>query len=152
MNPEIVVRPAQDADLEALLPLFLAYRVFYRVEPLPAAARAFLERNLADPAVLLLVAERGEEVVGFCQVYIGRCSLELGPLWTVYDLFVPPQGRRGGVARALLQEVDRRAREAGAARLELATAHDNTAAQALYGSLGWEPERAFQVYVRTPGA
>lgn len=149
---EIGIRRAEDIDLEPLLELFLRYRAFYQVEARKEASSIFLANNLRDPGVLLLLAEQDGVLLGFAQVYRGRCSLELAPLWTLYDLFVAPSARRKGVAQALMSRVDQLASSEGVARLELATAHDNTSAQALYRAQGWTPEKTFQIFVRTPGS
>ena len=42
MNDRIRVRAADIGDLEVLVPLFEAYRAFYRREPAENAAREFL--------------------------------------------------------------------------------------------------------------
>lgn len=152
MTPSTSIRIAQAEDLEPLLGLFLAYRGFYQVEDRPEASKAFLASNIQDPGVLILLAELDDAIVGFAQVYRGRCSLELAPLWTLYDLYVEPTARRSGAAQALLIEVERLSLAEGVARLELSTAHDNLAAQSLYQRLGWNRESNFQVFIRTPGS
>ena len=65
------------------------------------------------------------------------------------DLFVLPSARRQGIARALLLQAAELGRSMGAVRLSLATAHDNTPAQALYESLGWQRDERFQHYALT---
>lgn len=56
--------------------------------------------------------------------------------WYVDSLAVARTHRRGGVARALLREAERRAREAGCDSLSLDTAEANRPARALYESWG----------------
>ena len=69
----------------------------------------------------------------------------------LYDLYVPPQSRRRGVARALLEAAADRARRDGKLRMTLSTARTNDNAQALYESLGWERDNEFYVYNLNPG-
>ena len=64
----------------------------------------------------------------------------------LYDLFVDPDARRGGVGRALMQAAQAFGRVAGAARLDLTTARSNTRAQALYESEGWRRDDVFLTY------
>jgi ribosomal protein S18 acetylase RimI-like enzyme len=52
-------------------------------------------------------------------------------------LAVDPAARRQGVARALLEDASRRAREAGLSGLALDTGLDNTGARALYEGAGF---------------
>ncbi len=64
---------------------------------------------------------------------------------TVWGLFVAPQWRRQGIARALLQAVIARARELGdMVQIHLYVNAENPSAHALYASLG------FVVYGREP--
>ncbi|MBT9598956.1 MAG: GNAT family N-acetyltransferase, partial [Vitreoscilla sp.] len=86
------------------------------------------------------------EPAGFCQLYPSFCSVEAAPVMVLYDLFVAPAARGQGLAGALMQAAEAHAREAGCARLDLSTAHDNLAAQALYESRGWLRDEVFRVY------
>ena len=61
----------------------------------------------------------------------------------LYDLYVLADARRQGVARALMNAASHWAREQGAARLDLETARDNAAGQALYRDLGYTLDEIF---------
>ena len=61
----------------------------------------------------------------------------------LYDLYVLESARRQGVAKALMNAASQWAEDQGAARLDLETARDNTAGQALYGSLGYTLDEVF---------
>jgi ribosomal protein S18 acetylase RimI-like enzyme len=50
---------------------------------------------------------------GFITTTVMPASLMLGTAWSIRDLYVAPQCRRSGVARALLQHVVDHARAAG---------------------------------------
>ncbi len=126
------------ADLDVLAPLFDAYRVFYGKPSDPAMARAFLHERLADnESVLFLARDAGGRALGFTQLYPCFSSVSARRLWILNDLFVSPDARRRGVAKALLQRAREHGNETGVVRLTLQTAHDNVQAQALYESLGW---------------
>ena len=62
------------------------------------------------------------------------------------DLYVAPEARGGGVARALMLRARQLAEETDAVGLELATAHTNLPAQRLYESLGWRRDEKFPRY------
>ena len=61
----------------------------------------------------------------------------------LYDLYVSKPARRQGIARALMNAARDWAKTQGAARLDLETARDNIAGQALYRSLGYELDEVF---------
>jgi len=75
-------------------------------------------------------------------------SVAMRPIWLLEDLYVAPAGRRKGVATALMRHAENFARESGAERLTLATAHDNRRAQSLYMHLGYLKEEHFWYYHR----
>ncbi len=129
-----------------IVPLFEGYRQFYGQPSELDRVRAFLKERLAQGDSVLLIAEADGLALGFTQLYPSFSSVSMAPIFILNDLFVVPEARRSGVARGLLEAAAGRAREAGAIRLSLATAHTNTAAQALYTSAGWERDAVFSVY------
>jgi GNAT superfamily N-acetyltransferase len=86
------------------------------------------------------------KALGFTQLYPSFSSIAMRPIWVLNDLFVVESARKMGVARSLLKEAERFARETNAARLILATANDNHAVQALYEKLGWAKDDEFLHY------
>lgn len=144
---KLTVRQAELADLPALAALFDLYRQFYECAPDRALAHDFIEKRLSAGDSVLLLAQTGEgESIGFCQLYPSFCSLLGAPVYILYDLFVTPQARRSGAARALLTAARARAAADGKARMDLTTAKTNHAAQALYESLGWVRDEVFYAY------
>ncbi len=137
---------AGTSHLDLLAPLFDAYRQFYAQPADPEGARAFLADLMREGASVVFLARDGERGLGFTQLYPLFSSVAMRRVWILNDLFVAPEGRRQGVARALMERARRHAAETGAARLELATASDNGAAQALYEALGYERETGFLHY------
>ncbi len=115
-----------------MVPLFDAYRQFYRQKPDPELARAFLSdrfRNRESVVFLALGAEG--DALGFTQLYPSFSSGAARRIFILNDLFVTQEARRRGVARALLQAAADFARAEGAVRLTLSTALDNSMAQSL---------------------
>lgn len=137
-TPEIV--RAELSDLETLVPLFDAHRVFYAQPSDIEAAREFLAARLSAGESVVFLAFLEGEPVGFTQLYGSFSSVSLGQLWLLNDLFVVPAARKRGVAGALLERAHEHARQTGAKGLTLQTATDNHSAQALYKAHGWEQD------------
>jgi GNAT superfamily N-acetyltransferase len=151
--PALTVRRAdlrQPADLDAVVPLFDAYRRFYGREADLPGARAFLSDRAEHGESVVLVAHgaphRASDLVGFTQLYPVFSSTAMARTFILNDLYVAEPARRIGAGRALLLAASAFAREAGALRLSLSTAVDNLAGQALYESTGWKRDSAFFSY------
>ncbi len=137
---------AGPAQLETLVPLFDAYRVFYGQPSASERARSFLSERLTQNDTVVFLAERESKAVGFTQLFPSFSSVSLRRLWILNDLFVVPDARRDGVARALLERARAHAVETGAKGLMLSTAANNKSAQRLYEGLGWARDEAFYNY------
>jgi GNAT superfamily N-acetyltransferase len=141
------VRQAGPDDLDGLVPLFLGYLAFYEQPADRVAAGAYLAGHLASgSSTVLLAGPPDGPPVGFAQLYPTWDSLALRNRWILYDLFVAPDARRQGVGRGLLEACIALARSTGASALSLDTARDNLPAQALYTSLGFQPDEVFVAY------
>jgi ribosomal protein S18 acetylase RimI-like enzyme len=146
-NKAVFTRLATLADLASIAPLFNAYRQFYeRADDLAVATAFIQERLVKAESVIILALDDAQTVVGFCQLYPTFCSVEVAPIYTLYDLFVLPQARRTGAAKALLQAAHAYAAQTGRVRMDLTTARTNLAAQALYESEGWVRDDVFLTY------
>lgn len=143
----ITIRTATLSDLDAVAPLFDAYRQFYEQPADPALAREFIHARMAncESEILLALDARGE-AIGFCQLYPTFCSVEAKPIFSLYDLFVVPSARRAGTGQALLRAAEALAQELGKARMDLTTAKTNRTAQSVYESLGWMRDKVFYAY------
>jgi len=135
-------------DLDALVPLFRGYLRFYRRPDDEAKARGFLAERIGKEESVVFIARHvvGGEAVGFVQLYPAFASTLLARSWILNDLFVAEDARGWGVSRLLMEAAQQLAVETGAGELFLQTARDNTVAQSLYESLGWERDDAFLVY------
>ena len=138
-------------EVELVAPLFDAYRQFYGKAPDLEGATDFLTERLGnnESVIFLALMEENDQQtpLGFTQLYPLFSSTRMKPIWLLNDLFVTPAARRRGAGRALLEHARIFAEESGAAALTLQTAHTNTAAQALYESLGWQRDTAFYTYL-----
>jgi len=154
VSPPVEVRDARPEDRASLAVLFDAYRRFYDCPADLPRARAFVADRLRERDSVILVAERDGELGGFVQLYPTLCSVEAGPIYVLYDLFVRPDRRGQQLGRTLMRAAADRARRDGVLRMDLSTATTNTAAQALYESEGWRRDDEFHHYslTITPGA
>ncbi len=142
----VTIRQAAIGDLDAIAPLFDAYRQFYGRPSDVAAARAFLLERFRHAESVIFVAFHGDEAVGFTQLYPSFSSVSLAPTYVLNDLFVAPAARKLGAGRQLLDAAVEFARAMGAAELSLETGITNRPAQALYESRGWRRDDEFCVY------
>jgi len=147
----VVIRRASVQDLDLIVPLFDAYRQFYKQPPNPDLARSFLsERFLLDQSVIFLAFDDAPDhdgsALGFTQLYPSFSSGLARPIFILNDLFVVPAARRRNVGRRLLDAAAEFGRQKGAARLALSTALENAPARALYESSGWRQDNVFCMY------
>jgi ribosomal protein S18 acetylase RimI-like enzyme len=132
-NARIPTRRATAADAPTFGSLLHAFNVEFG-EPTPDAD------TIAERAVPLIesgeitVIFAGDQPDGFTQLRF-RPSLYTGALDAhLEELYVVPERRGHGLGRALLDAAMEYARERGAARIDLGTSEDDTAARALYES------------------
>lgn len=149
MPTSTTIRQATSADLPALGRLgALLMRTHYDFDPQrfmepgsdPADGYAwFLGRQLKDDDVVIFVAERQGEVVGY--VYAGLEPISWKELRDacgfIHDVVVDERARRGGTATALIEAAVVWLGERGAPRVMLWTAEQNPGAQQLFARLGF---------------
>lgn len=143
------IRAAIAADLDAVAPLFDAYRQFYGQPADPARARTFIDERLRHGDAVILLARRDGVAIGFTQLYPLFSSVRTGRVWQLNDLYVAPPARRHGVGSALLAAARDHAVASGALGLQLETRRSNAAAQRLYVSLGWQRDDSIHLFTLT---
>jgi GNAT superfamily N-acetyltransferase len=79
-----------------------------------------------------LVAEDSNRLLGLVHYIFHRSTISIGPTCYLQDLFTDESARDMGVGRALIEEVYRRAAEAGSSRVYWLTHETNTIAMNLY--------------------
>jgi ribosomal protein S18 acetylase RimI-like enzyme len=144
-------RPATSADLDAIGRLgALLVRTHHELDPqrfIPATPgierdyAVFLARQLEDPEVVILVAERGGDVLGYAYASIeGTDWMSLrGRAGVRHDIVVDPAHRGGGVGRMLLDSNVAVLRARGAPRVVLSAAEVNDRAKRLFPEAGFRP-------------
>jgi ribosomal protein S18 acetylase RimI-like enzyme len=133
--------------------LFDDYRAHYGRLPSPQVTHGWPDDQLAQDRMTIAAAIDGGQACGFITTTVMPASLMLGTAWSIRDLYVVPQRRRGGVARALLQHVIDDARAAGAHRVSLQTEAGNTPALRLYTAAGFQLVSGLELFnlTLTPG-
>ncbi len=132
------VTPLTDSDLGDLVPLFDAYRVFYKQPSDPALARAYLVKRLgAGEYVGFIARDAAGKAIGFALLSQTYSSVALKRIWLLNDIFVDPTSRKSGAGAALMAAVEAFARASGAGRMDLFTARTNATAQSVYRKAGW---------------
>ena len=132
-----IVRAKQE-HIKEVARLFDLYRQFYECPADLGLATSFIaERMENDESVIFLAQEQGKGL-GFVQLYPSFCSVDAVKIFILYDLYVDAAGRKSGVGQKLMEQATQFAKDAGAKRLDLLTAHSNLAGQALYEKLGYK--------------
>jgi ribosomal protein S18 acetylase RimI-like enzyme len=129
----VLLRDVRSGDAEALSQLITE---FTHLSTTPAQIRQRLARSqsIEHP----IVAELAGQVVGFASLRLVNYLGEDAPYAEISELFVSEPYRRQGIARALMTELEVRARAAGASGMAVLTAADNNTAVALYRAMGFQ--------------
>jgi GNAT superfamily N-acetyltransferase len=97
-----------------------------------ADCRAVYDKQIFDPDSHHILAEDEHGVIAFASVHFrARLNHPTEEVW-VPDLIVTDRARRRGIARALLEEVERRASERGCHVMQLESAYFRAEAHHLY--------------------
>jgi ribosomal protein S18 acetylase RimI-like enzyme len=129
----VLVRDVREGDAAALSQLLTE---FTQLTTTPEQIHQRLDRSQGIEYPIL--AEIDGRVVGFASLRLLNYLGEDTPYAELSELFVSEEFRRRGIGRALLAEVEVRARAAGASNLVILTASDNEAAVALYREMGFQ--------------
>ncbi|MCJ7548551.1 MAG: GNAT family N-acetyltransferase [Anaerolineae bacterium] len=129
----MLVRDVREDDAEALSQLLTAFTGL-TTTPAQILQRLARSRGIEHP----ILAELDGKVVGFASLRLLNYLGEEAPYAEISELFVLKDYRRRGVARALMTEMEGRARAAGARSLTVLTGADNEMALALYRAMGFQ--------------
>jgi len=100
--------------------------------------REYLQRPLYNPEKDLFIAEASGRIVGFLNI-----TPELVTRRVLLDCLVHPEHRRKGLAKRLLEEAARRARELKATTIHVSVLEENRAARETLSRLGFSAVRQF---------
>ena len=150
------VRPAEPADLAALLPLVEELARHHGDQPQVTAASLFRDLFTEPRWIHGFVAESQSQVIGYAcllplaRLHLGQRGMDL------HHLYVAQQARGGGVGTQLVQAAQAYAKGLGCSYLTVGTQSGNRAAQAYYQKRGFfasppAPDRfAFDLGAWTP--
>lgn len=146
--PPLVVRRARQEDLGAAAALAerlvrMHHEVdkgrFFMPDDVARGYTQWFGRELKRPKAVILVAERGDQIVGYSYgaVEAPDWNALLDRYGVVHDLYVSDAERRQGTGRRLLDAMVAELEGLGAPRIVLWTMMSNTAAQHLFASAGF---------------
>lgn len=135
----MIIIKAKMTHLDALVPLFDSYRVFYKKPSDLEAARQFLKTRLEKQDTIIYIAYAEGKAVGFTQLFYSFTSIAMKPIYILNDLFVHKNHRKKGFGVALLNQAKEKAIQDHYKFVALQTETDNPA-QYLYESLGWKKD------------
>jgi ribosomal protein S18 acetylase RimI-like enzyme len=105
-----------------------------------------LKARLENDEAIVFIARSDEVAVGFTMIYPTFSTVSLSNVWLLNDLYVEEANRGQRIASKLMETAESAAREAGATRVFLRTANDNTTAQSLYEGRGYLQDEVFRRY------
>ena len=145
------IRQYQASDAPALIVLIRELQasevaLYERMKPADDMGEWYIEllkKQCAEDDGAILIAEEDDKVLGYAVVLTrsvedgkgDEVSYEYG---YVIDLVVAKDARRRGIARMLLDDCERRVRDAGRDDLRITVLARNEGARALYRSLGFD--------------
>jgi GNAT superfamily N-acetyltransferase len=103
----------------------------------PAVVERMIPGLRATPSTRVFLAYLGGEAVGLATCFVGFSTFQARPLINIHDLAVLETTRGRGVGRALLDAVERAAREMGCCKVTLEVNEGNRRALGLYHSAGF---------------
>lgn len=117
----------------------------YALEPLeggtglaPEVLSELIPHLREQSSVLVLLARLEADIVGIAVCLWGFSTFAARPALNIHDLAVSGTCRGQGIGTALIDEVERRAREKDCARITLEVRAENGAARNLYARYGFE--------------
>ena len=131
--------------LDDIVPLFDAYRIFYKQQSDLEATIQFLKSRILNDESIIYVAYIGKEAIGFTQLYPLFSSVSMKPMYLLNDLYVKPNYRSHGIGEALINKAKHLCDEKQNKGLALQTAADNPA-QKLYERLGFVKDHDLYYY------
>ena len=146
----MTIRPGTAEDIPAVLPLVAKTIAFHeeldpaRFGAAPQAHRRYdgwMRRTAGNEDGAFFVAEDGGQVIGFVlgQIQEEYAMYRTGRYGMVHDLWVEPEHRRKGLAKALMLAALDHFRRAGIGQVRLDSAAGNGAAQRLFAECGFRP-------------
>jgi GNAT superfamily N-acetyltransferase len=143
----ITIRPITQSDKARWLELFKEYIVFYKSKLSDEQLELTWQRIHSDFNIKGLIAEKDGEIVGIAHYIFRPSTWEVEDFCYLEDLYVDPRVRGGGVGRALINELEKIATQAGSKRLYWTTAPDNEVARKLYDKVAITDRVQYKIFL-----
>ncbi len=141
------VETATLEDLDQIVELFDAYRVFYRKESDKKGAKVFLKSRITNHESIIYYAKNdNDKYVGFAQLYPVFSSTNMKRIWLLNDLYVVEKARGLGVSKLLIDRCKDLARQTNALGLSLETELNNEIGNNLYPKVGFQLDTEHNFY------
>jgi GNAT superfamily N-acetyltransferase len=137
LTDQIQIRPVQQTDFSQWKLLWDGYNAFYGRKDstaLPDAVTNMTWSRFFDAyePMHALVADQSGQLLGLMHLIFHRSTISIAPTCYLQDLFTLESARGKGVGRALIEQVYKFAKEAGASRVYWLTHETNATAMRLY--------------------
>jgi GNAT superfamily N-acetyltransferase len=142
----ITIRTASPADLDAIAPLFDAYRQFFTKAADIDVSRRFLSERLERSESTILAAYDGETAAGFLQLYPLFSSWHAMRQWFLSDLFVAPALRERGIGKRLVRASIDFAKQTKARAILVELPFSEPHLARFYGELGFGKDEIFELH------
>jgi GNAT superfamily N-acetyltransferase len=152
MSDKILIQAVRQGNFAEWKSLWDGYNAFYGRKEETALSDAITNVTWSrffdgyEP-VHALVAEHSGKLLGLAHFLFHRSTIAIGPTCYLQDLFTIEAARGKGVGRALIEEVYRRAEDAGSSRVYWQTHETNATAMKLYDKVA--EKSGFIVYRKT---
>jgi len=143
----ITIRPITVDDKARWLELFKEYVVFYKSKLSDEQFELTWQRIHSDFNIKALIAELDGHIVGLAHYIFRPSTWEVEDFCYLEDLYVDPKVRGGGVGRALINELEKIATQAGSKRLYWTTAPDNEVARKLYDKVAITDRVQYKIFL-----
>ena len=132
---ELQIRQATSADAGPIARLL--GQLEYPTESTDVPRR--LERVTGNHRAAVLLAHRGDTVVGLASVHVLSVLNRPRDVAWLTALVVDESARGAGVGRRLVEAVEEFARQSGCERMSVTTQEHRADARRFYARVGWEP-------------
>jgi PhnO protein len=99
--------------------------------------RAVFLKNLSDPNIHYLVAEKETKIVGFISLHVQTLLHHNNPTGEIQELIILPEYRGAGVGGILMNEMEEIAHSLNLEEIELTTRITREKAQYFYRKIGY---------------
>lgn len=132
---EVTYRRMQKEDIVKVTPLFIEYWNGTGDKWTPELVYSRVFEVLGSPDSYCMIAEDGEKAVGFA---MGRFETFYELIaYNLVEIIVASEYQKKGVGTKMMQELEKRVKEAGAALIQLVSVNDEMH-EHFYGKLGYK--------------